>query len=897
MSNYARTVLVIIASAILVIAAGLLPVAWVLMQNISGILENDMTVVVTIADRYVTNEIELLKIRAAEAADDLNSFYRTGTPNALDRILSAYPVFIGAAVFDRTGLREYMGELAVPPDWASQPFIQAAFTGEQTISTTIYTADGELVMCVPARISDTLVLAAILPGQYFSERLSRFRIYQTGHIFIDDAEGTVIANVRPEWVQKRVNFLKTAETDSAHAELAAMVARGVAGAQGIARFSVEGVRRICAFRPVSSPGENWFVAIVAPIPESLTGIPLGLLLVGVIAFLLSVIGALVSARFITRPYKVMEHLRQEAESASMAKSNFLANMSHEIRTPMNAIIGMTELLMAEALTTRQTRYLQDITQSAHTLLSIINDILDLSKIESGKLDLNPVDYDFRVLMDNLASMFRYVAHKKGIEFLYECPDDLPDYLFGDDIRLRQVLTNICGNAVKYTEKGYIKLRFRIAEGNLIFEVSDTGMGVRAEDIPKLFSSFERVNLQKTRAIVGTGLGLSICKSFVEMMGGQISVESEYEKGSVFTVAVPMVLGNKDGVKHAKISGQSYKLYAPGTNILIVDDNEFNLRVAQGLLGMFSIDTRAVFSGREAIEAVQQKDFELVFMDHMMPEMDGIQATAEIRRLGGKFEKLPIVALTANAVQGMREVFLSNGLNDFITKPIDINEMREILKTWLPPEKVRIERESEVIHTPAVSDFIQALKQIDGVSAEIGLGRVSGQEPMYRKTFELFYQKLLSECARMTASMEAKDLHYFSISVHAMKSTLATLGIMQLSEAAAKLETESRGKNLAYCMEFYPELRAKLLDLHQKLAPIFPDTAVDRKPGDAAYLRDNLKKAIDAAAGFDQSRGAAILEDLVKYDFGEANNAALEKASAAFRDFECDAAKEILEKLV
>ncbi|MDR2734909.1 MAG: response regulator [Spirochaetota bacterium] len=589
-----------------------------------------------------------------------------------------------------------------------------------------------------------------------------------------------------------------------------------------------------------------------------------------------------------------------AEAASASKTAFLSNMSHEIRTPMNAIIGMTDLLAHENLTQRQEAYVKDITLSAHSLLGLINDILDLSKIEAGKLSLNPVDYDFLALMDNVSSMFTFVAQKKGLDFQYETSGDLPDYLFGDDIRLRQILTNICSNAIKYTEKGHVKMKLTVGEDDLIFEISDTGMGIRKEDLPKLFNTFERVNTNKTRDIVGTGLGLSICKSFVEMMSGTLLVDSEYEQGSVFTIIIPKVIGKKSGVKFKKTASTEHVLRAPEANILVVDDNEFNLRVAVGLMGLFDINIKTAMSGQESIDMVQKEDFDIVFMDHMMPGMDGVEATAKIRELGGRHATFPIIALTANAVQGMREMFLANGFNEFVAKPIDLSEMEAVLLEWLPEKKVRtnaIEKyEKKTIETQ--DDFIAALDGISDIDTGLGLSRVSGMKDMYRKTFEFFYAKLTSECDGMADKLEAQDLNAFMISIHAMKSSLAILGIMRLSESAAKLEASAREGDMQYCVERYPDLQEKLFNLFKKLIPIFevPTKRVSKKPGEASLLRDALRKTMAAVDNFDQIEGTRILNDLLVYDFGEPNNDLLTKASTAFNNFEYDDVKQILEKL-
>jgi len=602
----------------------------------------------------------------------------------------------------------------------------------------------------------------------------------------------------------------------------------------------------------------------------------------------------------------VDEARDRADMESRHKSAFLANMSHEIRTPMNAIIGMTELLSNEQLNERQMGFIDDIRVSAHSLLSIINNILDLSKIESGKFTLNPVNYDFHALIDNIISMFKYVAQKKGLEFKFESVGEMPECLYGDDLRLRQVLTNICGNAVKYTEKGHVKLKISVSSGNLVFEVSDTGMGIRKEDIYKLFDAFERMEMEKNRSIAGTGLGLSICKSFVEMMGGYILVDSEYEQGSIFTIIIPAVVGNKAEAKSVKNLRKKQTLCAPGASVLIVDDNEFNLRVAEGLLGLFKIKTKSASSGKKAIELVQKNDFDIVFMDHMMPEMDGVEATEIIRGLGPQYENLPIIALTANAIHGAREMFLSSGFNGFISKPIEIQELNDVLREYLPPEKIE-KKENGALNAESAespneetsSDFLCSLGKIDEINAEIGLSRVSGMENMYQETLELFHKKLEAECDTMSTALNAKDTKSFAINVHAMKSTLSTIGAMKLSDTAGKLEASAKTNDVDYCRERFPAFREKLIGLNQKLSAIFPSARAKakKKGGDASYLQENINKALDAVNDFNGDSASKIINDLLAYDFGDQNNALLENAATAFENFDYNAARESLSKVL
>jgi len=482
---------------------------------------------------------------------------------------------------------------------------------------------------------------------------------------------------------------------------------------------------------------------------------------------------------------------EEAQIANLSKSKFLSNMSHEIRTPMNAIIGMGELLSHELLNDRQTEYVHDIIVSSKSLLGIINAILDFSKIESGKFELNPVDYNLRQLMDNIVSMFTYVARDKGIEFLVDTTEDLPDYLYGDDLRLRQTLTNICGNAIKYTKKGYVKLTIRANEDDLTFTVEDTGIGIRKEDLPKLFDAFEQVNKPISRGVVGTGLGLSISKSFIEMMGGKITVESEYGHGTAITITIPVIKGNIANIRKDESTKIDHSLSAPDARILVTDDNEFNRRVASGFLNFMDIKAQTVDSGIKAIELIKENDYDIVFMDHMMPEMDGIEAVQEIRKLGGKYENLIIIALTANAVSGAREMFLENRFSDFISKPINMSELQEIIKKYLPPEKVLKISKSEKSKTV-----------------------LDKEEQLLKKSIISFVKENKNTYKRLTDSISVGDIKTAHRIVHTLKSSSGYLGKTSLQDAAFSLEEIFRNGTAGHTPEQLGNLERELsLVLH------------------------------------------------------------------------------------
>jgi CheY-like chemotaxis protein/HPt (histidine-containing phosphotransfer) domain-containing protein/anti-sigma regulatory factor (Ser/Thr protein kinase) len=569
---------------------------------------------------------------------------------------------------------------------------------------------------------------------------------------------------------------------------------------------------------------------------------------------------------------------------------------------MNAIIGMSEILTRSNLSPRDMECVNDISESAHSLLSIINDILDMSKIESGKMSLNPVHYDFPSMMDNVVSMFTYVAKKNGLAFRFEAEGELPKYLYGDDVRLRQMLINLCGNAVKFTEEGFVRLKYSSDGSNMVFEIQDTGVGIAKEDIPTIFNDYEQSSTSKNRYISGSGLGLAICKRFAEMMGGNIELQSEYGKGSCFTITIPIVMGDPSEISVKDHWHEEKTIRVDNANILIVDDNEYNLKVAHGLLSLYGIDADMADSGRKAIAKVSEKEYDIVFMDHMMPDMDGIETTAEIRKQGGKYMDVAIIALTANAIKGAKEMFLANGFNEFISKPIEMPVLTEALIKWLPETKVReITQEAKATDdSGAYDDFIQTMSGIDEIDTETGLRRVNGLTDMYIGNLKLFHRKLAADGEKMSAYLSDGDIKAFSIIVHAMKSVLAGVGAAGLSDTAYRLETASKDDDAEYCNEHFPDFIENLLALHSKLSLIFPmeeSGKEEKEKGDAAYLTENVQKAIEAINDFNVDSSIDMVSKLTAYDFGGDVNTMLTAALTALKQYNYDEAKNCLTGLL
>ena len=510
--------------------------------------------------------------------------------------------------------------------------------------------------------------------------------------------------------------------------------------------------------------------------------------------------------------------REAAQAANETKSRFLANMSHEIRTPMNAILGMSELLIQEKISKRQRQYVSDIKTAAMALLDIINDILDISKLNEGKLSLVPEHYDFNILIDNVCSIARFLVADKKVNFKLSMKKQESVYLYGDDTRLRQVLLNLLSNAIKFTDEGYVTLTVDLTDTTIKITVSDTGIGLLPEDIPALFEPFEQFDLNKNRKKAGTGLGLTIVKSILELMGGKISVESEYGKGTSLHVEIPKVSGDQTLINHPLNDGE-IMLYAPDAKILVVDDNTVNLSVASGLLRLCQITAETVTSGQQAIERVQRNQYDLVFMDHRMPYMDGATATRIIRELG---ITTPIIALTASAVVGAKEMMLSAGMNDYLAKPIIKAELKHILKKWIPAEKLISRPPDTINQNDAVyhQEFWEQIEQIEGLSVKEGVSRVDGLREVYEKTLKLMTNEIKKSSVNLNRFLSADDMDNFRIEVHGMKGSLANIGALELAAKAYALETASGKMDKDFCVENLPTFIEGINDLNAKLEEAF-----------------------------------------------------------------------------
>jgi PAS domain S-box-containing protein len=599
----------------------------------------------------------------------------------------------------------------------------------------------------------------------------------------------------------------------------------------------------------------------------------------------NVIGIMAIGRDITR----RKEMEEEAMAASRAKTSFLANMSHELRTPLNVVIGLTDLLMEDEMSPHMRMNLLKISNAGNILLSIVNDILDFSKIESGKLELSPIEYYVSSLLNDIITLVITRLGEKPIQFHLNINDDLPNKLFGDDLRVKQILTNLLTNAVKYTREGSIELSMRcVREGDTMWldaAVSDTGMGIPKEDVPNLFLDYYQVSGKSNRNIEGTGLGLPITKRLVEMMNGELSVVSESGKGSTFSFRIKQgyvdnaVLGPDVSDKLRNfcysddkrvVAKKLVRVNLSYARVLVVDDMETNLDVAAGILHRYNMQVDCLNNGQAAIDRIREGTpvYNAIFMDHMMPGIDGIETVDRIRAIGTEYaKKVPIIALTANAIHGTDKMFYEHDFQEFITKPIDVMEMDAVLRKW-----VRDKSREEV---PVSEELSEADKQIEsmaieipGVNTEKGLSLYAGSKRVYLPLLRSYVSNTPGILDKLR-SVSAESLPNYVISVHGMKGTSAGIGAEIVREAALELENISRAGDLQGVLAKNDKLIADAETLVSNIkAWLGKNDIHEAKPRLKAPDKELLAKLRQGCESYDMESVDKAMAELEKNDYEE-----------------------------
>lgn len=531
----------------------------------------------------------------------------------------------------------------------------------------------------------------------------------------------------------------------------------------------------------------------------------------------------------------LENLSRKANEANRAKNHFLARMSHEIRTPINTILGMNEMILRESRSKEILEYAENIKEAGRGLLIIINDILDFSKIESGKMEVISAHYETAVVINDISNMIEVKAEEKGLQFCLQVDKNIPSVLYGDDVRIRQIILNLLTNAVKYTHEGKVILRiggcYRGEDRYVLHvEVEDTGIGIYEEDKQKLFDSFQRLDEGRNRSIEGTGLGLPIVQQLLSMMGSGIQIESEYGKGSRFYFDLEQRVTNTEPVgnlqksfekkrKNSLISRVSFA--APEARVLVVDDSRMNLEVFRGLLKDTHMEIDTAESGKEALDKICTRKYDLIFMDHMMPEMDGLETYEILKDLWKnspekvKTQKdIPIIVLTANAIAGAREAYLEKGFTDYMSKPIEYRALEQMILSYLPAKMIRyIETTPVEQNQPELTGDYKPLEVEEkfrnleeyGIDLQQGYRYMRGNWETYEEILSIYFRELPDKLARLSCYQKQNDMKNYCIDVHTLKSTSKSVGAVALAELARKHEEASRQGNSDYVWKHFKEL--------------------------------------------------------------------------------------------
>lgn len=711
----------------------------------------------------------------------------------------------------------------------------------------------------------------------------------------------------------------------------------------------------------------------------------------------------------------------ELKKTSNMKSDFLANMSHEIRTPMNAVIGMAEMALREDLTPAAREYIGQIKSSGQTLLTIINDILDFSKIESGMMDISDVAYEPMSMINDVSNIIMTRIGSKDLELTVDVNPDLPSGLYGDNVRIKQVIVNLANNAVKFTKEGnvHVKVDFQQTTEDrieLIVSITDTGSGIKESDMDKLFKSFQQLDSKRNRNIEGTGLGLAICRQLVTLMKGKIHVESMYGKGSTFSFVIPQKVtdmhcsveklpentvaagliqseyiaqelaidmerlgvsyerleseetlnkvresgagyffveqplfteavqfflrmhpdicgvlltnyrtvrsydlpnlrvvkkplyilglanifnGKEDNAAFSMMEAEDFDFVAPKAEILVVDDNAINLTVAKGLLNPLGMKIETALSGKDAVLMVTDKRYDIIFMDHMMPEMDGVETTRVIRRLLGDNGQVPIIALTANAVEGTAEMFISEGMNDFVTKPIEMRDMVFKLRKWLPQEKIEKKKKKASaplrnMHKDGEGGQTTTDIVIEGLDVQKAMGFL-GNEDLFWSVLKEYYRVIDKKCALIQQYEQKEQWRDYTVEVHALKSASRQIGATDLAYTAEQMEAAGNAENAALIHKITPGMLEEYMFYKGILAPYFikeeeeqSGRAAERE--EMAALFDRMAEAME---NLDMDAMEHVVRDMGQYSYSEAQSGIFEKLKNAVEDIDTERCEEII----
>lgn len=735
--------------------------------------------------------------------------------------------------FDYTGIYgyiggEYLDGLNWVPDDGYVPterdwYRQAVAAGGDTIIVPPYVdaQTGQVVITITRMLSNGEdVVAVDLTMEYIQELSTSLNVRDKGYGFIFDSDGLIIAHE-----DESFKGLNVSDIDG----MTDLMEQAVSTGDGYFEMSIDGKPNTVFVQTVMG---QWYVVIIISnaelYAESVQQISVNVLIC-VIIFVLIGLFYFLGYRNDRRYSKRIEEMREEeqrqayeaqvlkfekeaADTANKAKSDFLAQMSHEIRTPINAVIGMDEMILRETQDPDIKGYALDIKSASKTLLSLVNGVLDFSKIESGKMEIVPVHYKTVEMINDIVSMISDRAERKDLLLSLDIDPKLPGVMYGDDVRIKQVIINLLTNAVKYTEKGTVKLTMRVVDirdntCTIHVSVKDTGIGIKEEELDKLFDSFQRLDERRNRNIEGTGLGMAIVQGILGMMGSQIHVESNYGQGSVFSFSINQdiiesaPIGEYHVLRSSKREEEKNTLTILNADILVVDDNDINLKVAKGLMKRLNAVPDIAGSGTEAIDMIRRKHYDIILMDHMMPVIDGIETLKILHNQSLIDETTSVIALTANAIAGAREMYISEGFVDYLSKPIVPEDLENMLIKYLPSDRYRISTddaaedisEENTVEAKPSSDESEMLRSLHdkGFNVDAALTYCMNDEEFLNELMGSFVESSDEKITSIVSYHDSGNWTDYSTYVHALKSSSRTIGADSLSSLAQAQENASK----------------------------------------------------------------------------------------------------------
>ena len=808
-------------------------------------LGNDKTSAVTAdLENYLANASSVLWITAdtvdhmvASGAtnEEIVEYITRESTNAADQFDDSYTGIYGVIngeYVDGVGWVPPDGYDPTERDW----YKEAVAAGGQTLVVSPYVdaQTGNVILSVCKALTDTNnVLGMDLTLTGVQEKVEAITINGNGYAFIVDHEGTVIAHRDSK--EKGKNYNEDPDKDDIFEQIM-NVEKG--------NFDMEIDGKKCTVF-VDDILDQWHIAIVVEtnaLYKDTRNVLIVSLLIGLVVFALIAVFYIIGYNYERKVNRRMEEVnaleqkreyeakilmleKSAADSANKAKSDFLADMSHEIRTPINAVLGMNEMILRESKDDQILEYSSNIKSAGNTLLSIINNILDFSKIEDGKMSLVPVEFDFAELISSLVNSISERARAKNLGLVVDIDESVPSKLYGDDVRISQVIMNLLTNAVKYTETGSVTLMVRnigINEENvkLSFDVIDTGIGIKEEDLSKLFESFERIEEKRNRHIEGTGLGISIVVKLLDMMDSKLDVESKYGVGSVFGFELSLRVIDETPVgkyEEKRKAGQynrddSDRLYAPDAKVLVTDDNAMNLKVAVNFLRIFGIEPVTSSSGMETIELMKKGNYNILFLDHMMPVLDGFE-TLKALKDEGLIHDTKVIALTANAVVGAEEMYLNAGFDGYLSKPVTIDNFEKALKNYLPDYLISdSKRVVEKHDDPHSLDKMRSL----GLNVDAGLEYACDEEDFYLELLTDYANCAEEKCESLETFLAANDLNNYEILIHSLKSTSRMVGADDLSDQAKELQDAAGKEDMDFVKEHHSAFINGYKDLSKKI---------------------------------------------------------------------------------